>query len=102
MKRQEKLRRSGIVIMAKLIALLGSLAYIMVLAVINGSVGFLCAMGVTLSGAVGVAKALGASPAAANPPCSSCCFASGRRTAVQSIIMGQILTVWKPTVSCVM
>ena len=59
MKQQEKLRRSGIVIMAKLIALLGSLAYIMVLAVINGSVGFLCAMGVTLSGAVGVAKALG-------------------------------------------
>lgn len=45
--------------MANLILLLGSLAYIMVLAVINGSVGFVCAMGVTLMGAVGVAKALG-------------------------------------------
>lgn len=45
--------------MASLIALLGSLSYIMVLAVINGSVGFVCAMGVTVFGAVGVAKALG-------------------------------------------
>ena len=45
--------------MASLILLLGSLAYIMVLAVINGSVGFICAMGVTLMGAVGIAKALG-------------------------------------------
>lgn len=39
--------------------LLGSLSYIMVLAVINGSVGFLAAMGVTVFGAMGVAKALG-------------------------------------------
>ena len=45
--------------MASLIALLGSLSYIMILAVINGSVGFVCAMGVTVFGAVGVAKALG-------------------------------------------
>lgn len=52
-------RRSGAKIMASLIVLLGSLAYIMVLAVINGSLGFICAMGVTLMGAVGVAKALG-------------------------------------------
>ena len=59
MKQDSKLRRSGAVIMANLILLLGSLAYIMLLAVINGSVGFLCAMGVTLCGAVGVAKALG-------------------------------------------
>ena len=58
MKKQQ-LRRSGAVIMANLILLLGSLAYIMILAVINGSVGFICAMGVTLFGAVGVAKALG-------------------------------------------
>ena len=56
---KSKLRRSGAVIMANLILLLGSLAFIMVLAVINGSIGFICAMGVTLSGAVGVAKALG-------------------------------------------
>ncbi len=55
---KKKLRRSGIKIMASLIVLLGSLAYIMVLAVINGSVGFLAAMGVTLMGAVGIAKAI--------------------------------------------
>ncbi|MDO4842114.1 MAG: ABC transporter transmembrane domain-containing protein, partial [Phoenicibacter congonensis] len=54
-----KTRRSGIAIVAKLIVLLGNLAWIMLLAVINGSVGFLCSMGVTLMGAVGVAKALG-------------------------------------------
>lgn len=56
---KKKLRRSGVKIMASLILLLGSLAYIMILAVINGSLGFICAMGVTISGAVGVAKALG-------------------------------------------
>ena len=54
-----KLRRSGIKIMASLIVLLGSLSYIMILAVINGSLGFIAAMGVTISGAAGVAKALG-------------------------------------------
>ena len=56
-----KLRRSGAVIMANLIVLLGSLAYVMIFAVINGSLGFICAMGVTLFGAIGVAKALGES-----------------------------------------
>ena len=56
---KKSLRRSGAKIMASLIALLGSLSYIMVLAVINGSVGFVCAMGVTVFGAVGVAKTLG-------------------------------------------
>lgn len=60
MSTQKKtLRRSGAKIMARLILLLGSLSYIMILAVINGSVGFVCAMGVTVFGAVGVAKALG-------------------------------------------
>ena len=54
-----KLRRSGAKIMASLIVLLGSLSYIMILAVINGSIGFLAAMGVTVAGATGVAKALG-------------------------------------------
>lgn len=53
------IRRSGAKIMASLVMLLGSLAYIMILAVINGSLGFVCAMGVTLFGAVGVAKVLG-------------------------------------------
>lgn len=56
---KSKLRRSGIKIMASLILLLGSLSYIMILAVINGSVGFVAAMGVTVFGALGVAKALG-------------------------------------------
>ena len=60
MSTQKKtLRRSGAKIMASLILLLGSLSYIMILSVINGSVGFVCAMGVTVFGAVGVAKALG-------------------------------------------
>ena len=58
---ENRMRRSGAVIMASLIALLGSLAYIMLLAVINGSLGFLCAMGVPLAGAVGIAKAMGES-----------------------------------------
>ena len=56
---KKKLRRSGAKIMASLIVLLGSLSYIMILAVINGSVGFIAAMGVTVAGATGVAKALG-------------------------------------------
>ena len=63
MKKQTKLRRSGAVIMANLILLLGSLAYIMILAVMNGSLGFVSAMGVTVFGALGVAKALGESVA---------------------------------------
>lgn len=56
---KKTLRRSGAKIMASLILLLGSLAYIMVLAVINGSLGFICAMGVTLFGSIGIAKAIG-------------------------------------------
>ena len=61
MNKKQNLRRSGLKIMASLITLLGSLVYIMILAVINGAVGFICAMGVTLMGAVGIAKALGES-----------------------------------------
>lgn len=56
---KQQLRRSGVKIMASLIVLLGSLSYIMALAVVNGSLGFVCAMGVTVFGAFGVAKALG-------------------------------------------
>lgn len=56
---EKAIRRSGAKIMASLVMLLGSLVYIMILAVINGSLGFVCAMGVTLFGAVGVAKVLG-------------------------------------------
>lgn len=61
MKKQNNLRRSGAKIMANLILLLGSFAYIMILAVINGSLGFISAMGVTVFGAMGIAKALGES-----------------------------------------
>lgn len=57
--KKRKLRRSGPTIMASLILLLGSLSYVMILAVINGSMGFLAAMGVTIFGALGIAKALG-------------------------------------------
>ena len=56
---KEKLRRGGVKIMASLIVLLGSLSYIMILAVLNGVVGYLCALGVTLFGALAIAKALG-------------------------------------------
>lgn len=59
MNGRQKLRRSGARIMASLILLLGSLAYVMLLAVLNGTVGNLCAMGVTLSGAAGIARAFG-------------------------------------------
>lgn len=59
MSEKPRLRRSGARIMASLILLLGSLGWVMVLAVVNGTAGFLCAMGVTLSGAAGIAKALG-------------------------------------------
>ena len=54
-----KKRRNGLKIMASLIVLLGSLSYIMLLAIINGTLGFLCAMGVTIFGSIGVAKFLG-------------------------------------------
>ena len=55
----KKLRRSGIKIMASLVVLLGSLSWIMLFAVINGTIGQLLALGVTLWGSVGVSKALG-------------------------------------------
>lgn len=56
MKRPNVIRRSGAKIMASLVVLLGSLSYIMVLAIITGSLGFIFAMGVTLLGAVAIAK----------------------------------------------
>ena len=47
---KQTLRRSGISIMTHLISLLGSFAAVLILAVINGSIGYLCAMSVTLFG----------------------------------------------------
>ena len=59
MKKNNTERAGGAKLMARPIGLLGSLAYIMVFAVVNGSLGFISAMGVTLFGAIGIAKALG-------------------------------------------
>lgn len=59
MHKRNAMRRSGAKIMASLILLLGNLSYIMILAILNGSLGFLCAMGVTFMGALGIAKFLG-------------------------------------------
>lgn len=59
-KVSSKSRRSGIKIMSGLIVLIGSLAYAMVFAVVNGTLGFLSAMSITALGAAGIAKALGA------------------------------------------
>ena len=57
---RNKLRRSGLLIMLKLIQLLGPFALVMILAVFNGTLGFISSMGVTIFGALGVAKFLGA------------------------------------------
>ena len=45
--------------MGNLVSLLGGFALVLLGAVMNGSIGYLCAMGVTVLGAAGVAKALG-------------------------------------------
>ncbi len=66
-KQKVAARRSGGKIMASLIVLLGSLSYIMCLAVVNGCLGSVCSMGVTVFGAVGVAKALGEDVALSYP-----------------------------------
>ena len=60
--KKELSRRSGAQIAAELMKLLGGrLSAVMLLAVLNGSLGFLCAMGVPFFGAVGIAKTLGES-----------------------------------------
>ena len=60
--KKELSRRSGVRIAAELMKLLGGrLSAVMLLAVLNGSLGFLCAMGVPFFGAVGITKALGES-----------------------------------------
>ena len=53
------MRRNGFVIMAKLITLVGSFFFVMLLAIVNGVIGNLCAMGVTIFASLGIAKALG-------------------------------------------
>ncbi len=59
MKHNIGVRRSAIKIMASLFALVGSFMYVLILAVFNGTLGFLTAMAITILGAVGVAKLLG-------------------------------------------
>ena len=54
------MRRNGFVIMLALTKQLGSLVFVMLLAIINGALGFIAAIGVPLFGALGVAKLLGA------------------------------------------
>ena len=55
------MRRSGMKIMSGLFALVGSLAYVLMLAILNGSIGHLVAIFIPLLGSIGVAKMLGAS-----------------------------------------
>lgn len=52
-------RRNGLKIMLSLLSLVGSFSIIIILAVINGVIGFLSAMGVTLFGCLAVCKYLG-------------------------------------------
>lgn len=54
-----KKRRFGLKIMSSLILMLGSLSYLILLAVINGSLGYLMSMGVTVFASLGIAKYLG-------------------------------------------
>ncbi len=54
------MRRNGFKIMANLFALVGSFMYVLVLAVFNGSLGFLFAMSLTILGTVALAQLLGA------------------------------------------
>lgn len=56
---QNKLRRNGLVIMFNLIKILGPFALVMILAILNGTLGFIASMGVTIFGALGIAKLLG-------------------------------------------
>lgn len=57
--KNNKLRQNGLKIMANLVLLLGNFAYFLIFAVINGVLGFICAMGVTIFGSIGIAKYLG-------------------------------------------
>lgn len=59
MTKKNKTRRNGLVIVGSLLTLLGSFTFVMLLAVLTGSLGYLSSMGVTFFGAVGVSKALG-------------------------------------------
>ncbi len=71
-------RRSSARIVVKLLGLLGGkLSATVGLAVLNGSAGFLCAMGVTFWGAVGIAKALGENISLSYGWITALCIGSG-------------------------
>lgn len=53
------MRKNGLKIMAQLFLLVGNLVPILILAVINGSLGFLCAISITVLGSIAIAKLLG-------------------------------------------
>ena len=53
------MRRNGFVIMLKLITLVGSFFFVMILAILNGALGNLCASGVMIFASLGVAKVIG-------------------------------------------
>lgn len=57
--KSKKTRRNAFKIMTKLILLLDTLGYVILVAIINGVLGFLSAMGVTVFGALGISKLLG-------------------------------------------
>ena len=71
-------RRSSARIVVKLLGLLGGkLSATVGLAVLNGCAGFLCAMGVTFWGAVGIAKALGENVSLSYGGIAALCIGSG-------------------------
>ena len=80
-------RRPGAVIMARLIVLVGSLAWVIVLAVAGGVLGFLCAMGVTVFGAVGIAKLLGEAVALSYGQIMACALLCG--------VLRGVLRLWE-------
>ena len=53
------MRRNGLLIMLKLITLVGSFFFVMILAILNGAIGNLCASGVMIFASLGVAKVIG-------------------------------------------
>lgn len=57
------MRRNGLIIMSKLFLLVGNLIPILVLAILNGSLGFISASGITILGSIAIAKSLGFFPA---------------------------------------
>jgi ABC-type multidrug transport system fused ATPase/permease subunit len=71
------MRGSSVKIALSLAGLLGKLKYIMPLAVLNGAAGFVCAAGVTVFGALGVAKLLGGGIALSYLQISLCAVGCG-------------------------